>query len=56
MVDPEVYEKPWLAEYSLDRTSERIYEHACHEGNYSIANILSGARVLEKKEPAKTPR
>ena len=56
VVDPEVYEKPWLAEYSLYRTSERIYEHACHEGNYSIANILSGARVLEKKEPAKTPR
>jgi hypothetical protein len=26
-----------------------IFEHACHEGNYSLANILAGARAEEKK-------
>jgi hypothetical protein len=26
-----------------------IFEHACHEGNYGIANTLAGARLAEKK-------
>jgi hypothetical protein len=25
-----------------------IYEYACHEGNYSLPNILAGARVQER--------
>jgi hypothetical protein len=25
-----------------------LYEYACHEGNYSMRNILSGARTMEK--------
>lgn len=50
--DPNTYTAPWLAEYSLYRTSERIYEHACHEGNYSMTNVLQGARVLEAKASA----
>jgi len=25
-----------------------IYEYACHEGNYGMANMLSGARADEK--------
>jgi hypothetical protein len=25
-----------------------LYEHACHEGNYSLVNILRGARVQER--------
>ena len=29
-------------------TSGHLYEYACHEGNYSIVNVLSGARVREK--------
>ena len=24
-----------------------IYEYACHEGNYALANILSGERAKE---------
>ena len=27
---------------------DRIYEYACHEGNYAMANILAGAREKEK--------
>jgi hypothetical protein len=26
-----------------------FFEHACFEGNYSIANMLTNARVLEKR-------
>ena len=29
--------------------NELIYEYACHEGNYALANVLSGARNEEKR-------
>ena len=49
VVDPSVYTGPWLAEYSLYAQSRPLYEFACHEGNYSLPNILAGARAQEKK-------
>jgi hypothetical protein len=30
------------------RVEERLYEYACHAGNYAIGNILKGARQTEK--------
>jgi hypothetical protein len=48
VVDPSTYTAPWLAEYSLTRSNKPLYEFACHEGNYSLPNILAGARQLEK--------
>jgi hypothetical protein len=30
-----------------DETHERVYEYACHEGNYAMEGILKGARILE---------
>lgn len=46
--DPETYTEPWTAAFSLDAESDYvIYEYACHEGNYGLANTLSGARVEE---------
>jgi hypothetical protein len=47
IVDPAIYTAPWLAEYSLYRTSYPMLEHACHEGNHSLPNILRGQRVSE---------
>jgi len=44
ITDPAYYSVPWTAEYSFVRTSERMYEFACHEGNYSMGGMLSGAR------------
>ena len=32
-----------------------IYEYACHEGNYSVTNILSGARAEERAPSAAPP-
>ena len=32
----------------MDSTPDPIYEYACHEGNYSMANILRGAREQER--------
>ena len=34
--------------------SYRIFEYACHEGNYSLANILRGARAEEKAKEEET--
>src|SRR5579859_754259 len=53
VVDPSIYTAPWLAEYSLFASSRPIYEFACHEGNYSLPNILAGARADEKARAKK---
>ena len=51
--DPKIYSAPWLAEYSLYKTEQRMFEHACHEGNYSLQHILQAQRVADKKTAAK---
>jgi hypothetical protein len=48
--DPTTYTKPWSAEIPMVRSNGRIYEYACHEGNYSLPNMLSGARAREKEQ------
>jgi hypothetical protein len=45
--DPTLYARPWLAEYAMTRSTRPIYEAACHEGNYTVANVLAGARAAE---------
>ena len=30
-------------------SEDKVYEYACHEGNYAMGNILRGARVLESE-------
>ena len=47
--DPTFYSKPWSGEITYWNDGERIYEYACHEGNYAMAGILQGARVREAK-------
>ncbi len=48
--DPTTFTKQWTAAIPMTRTDEPIYEYACHEGNYGMVNLLSGARVQEKEE------
>ncbi len=42
--DPRHYTQVWRGELPLRTAEGRIYEYACHEGNYSLANILRGER------------
>ena len=44
VVDPKTFAGPWLGEFSWFATNQPTFEHACHEGNYSLPNILAGAR------------
>jgi hypothetical protein len=50
--DPVVFAKPWRAEMPMRTAKGPIYEYACHEGNYSLPNILAGARVEERAAAA----
>jgi hypothetical protein len=47
--DPKTWVRPWTIELPLKRDDAYgMFEYACHEGNYSMFNILSGARADEK--------
>ena len=51
--DSNIYSQPWTAELSFYATEDRLYEYACHEGNYAMPGILAGARRLEMEEAAR---
>ena len=47
--DPTTWTRPWTAVIRLKRSSERLFEYACHEGNYEILrDIFAGAPVTER--------
>jgi hypothetical protein len=50
--DPGVYARPWRAEMTFNATRDRVFEYACHEGNYALPGILAGAREQEKRQAA----
>jgi len=45
--DPLTWTKPWTVQFPMTRMDEPVYEYACHEGNYSLPNILKGARKVD---------
>ena len=47
--DPTVWLRPWGGEYEFRPGDGRLYEYACHEGNYALHGILAGARENERK-------
>jgi hypothetical protein len=47
--DSNLYSQPWTAELSFHVTDGRLYEYACHEGNYAMPGILAGARRAERE-------
>jgi len=48
--DPTAFAAPWSAVVPMTRTNEPLLEFACHEGNYSLPNILKAARAAEKSD------
>jgi hypothetical protein len=57
-VDDPVWTKPWTVQVPWARSQGPMFEYACHEGNYGMYDILSGARATEKAaaEAAKKAR
>jgi hypothetical protein len=47
--NPTAYTRPWKGELTMTRSTGQIYEFACHEGNYSLENMLRGYRAAERK-------
>ena len=47
-IDDPAFTRPWTGESRLTRTDERMFEYACHEANYSMTDVLRGARYREK--------
>ena len=47
VADPTTFSRPWTAALSLQADADQpdVFEYACHEGNYAMRNILSGARA-----------
>jgi hypothetical protein len=45
--DPAAFTRVWRGELAFRKSRDPIYEYACHEGNYSLPNILAGARRAE---------
>jgi hypothetical protein len=56
--DPSTWTQPWSAELPFVRDKGPIYEYACHEANYGMANNLKGARAKERaaEDAAKKPK
>ena len=50
--DPGTWTEPWTAEMPLKVSPAPLYEHACHEGNYTLPLVLNGARVQERAAEA----
>ena len=48
--DPTTFVEPWGGEIPIRRLHAQVYEYACHEGNYSLEGVLSGARYQEAME------
>jgi hypothetical protein len=53
--DDELYTKPWTGEFSMTRHDGPTYEYACHEGNYSLPNILRGGQAEAARLAAGAP-
>jgi len=44
--DPTAFTRPWKGELTMNRSTDRIFEYACHEGNYALENLLRGYRAV----------
>jgi hypothetical protein len=47
--DHTAWTQPWSGAYVWQTSQSKVYEYACHEGNYAMGNILRGARLLENE-------
>jgi hypothetical protein len=53
--DPTTFVAPFTGELVFNRMApgELVYEYACHEGNYGLEGVMSGARAQEREAAKK---
>jgi len=51
--NPSAFVRPWTAMLPMTRSEDRMFEYACHEGNYALQDILRGARAQEQRETSR---
>jgi hypothetical protein len=44
-----LYTQAWTAETVMKRSVDRMFDYACHEGNYGLTNILRGGRAMDRR-------
>jgi hypothetical protein len=49
ITDEDTFARPFTVAIPMKATDGRMYEYACHEGNYAMLNMLKGARLLESE-------
>ena len=47
--DPRTWTRPWTAMIPWNKTTDQLYEYACHEDNYDMVHMLAGGRAREKE-------
>jgi len=56
VTDPETYVQPWTVENPLPRSRPGIFEWACHEQNYGLINVVTGAQIRATEYEAGLPK
>jgi hypothetical protein len=54
--DSGMWTKPWSGELPIVKIQGQLYEYACHEANYALADTLRGARVAEEQAAKKSAK
>ena len=54
--DPSTYARPWTVQMTMSQSDSKVYEYACHEGNYAMTGILSAARAEESAASEKAAK
>jgi hypothetical protein len=52
VTDPTLWDVTWGGEFPMQTTEGPMFEYACHEGNYSLGNMLRGARIKDAEDAA----
>ena len=50
--DSDTWVEPWGGEYEFAAVAGKVYEYACHEGNYGLSGILAGGRSADRVKAA----
>jgi hypothetical protein len=53
--DDNVWTAPFTGEYAWPRSTNKVFEYACHEANYALEGIMKGARLLEAEFRGEEP-